>query len=44
MMTQAIATSTPLPLIMIRGPNLSIRYPSNGTNQVSINTKIVKAT
>ena len=25
LMTQAIATRTPLPLIMMRGPNLSIR-------------------
>ena len=33
----------PLPLIMIRGPNLSIRYPSSGTSHVSVNTKIVKA-
>src|SRR5215467_1524395 len=43
-MTQAIATSTPLRPTMTLGPNLSIKYPSNGTSHVSVNTKIVKAT
>ena len=43
LMTHAMATSTPLALIMIRGPNLSMRYPSMGTSHVSVSTKIVKA-
>jgi hypothetical protein len=43
LMTHPIATSTPLRLIMMRGPNLSMRYPSIGTSQVSVRTKIVNA-
>src|SRR5215813_11147863 len=43
-MTQAIATSTPLRPTMTLGPNLSIKYPSNGTSHVSVRTKIVNAT
>src|SRR5271154_3503529 len=42
--TQAMATSMPPQSTTHLGPNLSTRYPSTGTSQVSIRTKMVKAT
>ena len=44
LMTHAMATRMPPPMTTQRGPNWSTRYPSTGTSQVSISTKMVKAT
>src|SRR5580658_2928 len=44
LITQAIPTRMPPTMTTQRGPSLSTRYPSTGTSQVSISTKMVNAT